>query len=169
LERAEEYVNHCWDAERQEMAHPISITGLCTFLGTTRKQLSDYETGSLEGLKDGSGDDEAFRSAIKHVKHVCEQYAEEHGFQARNPAFAIFALKNYGWKDTQTIETTSVSIHTVDPEIKWLVGEYIKQLAERNLRPAIDVTPAPKEPILARGQIAASGGDGQDDNNTRDG
>ena len=159
IERAQEYFDSCVD-DKGELNQPITITGMCNFLGTTRRILMEYETGSLESLKDGSGDDEGFRNAIKCVKSICEHYAETHGFMARNPAFAIFALKNYGWKDTQTIETTTTEIHTIDPETRQLVGEYIRQLAEAQKRPIIDITPRElPEPVKvqsgARGQISA--------------
>lgn len=143
LARAEEYLQSCYN-DKNELIQPISITGMCNFLGTTRARLLEYENGDLESLKDGAGgDSEGFRNAIKRVKHICEQYAEEHGFQARNPAFAIFALKNYGWKDTQTIETTNTEIHTVDPEVKQLIGEYMRQLSGAQKHPVIDIEVVP--------------------------
>ena len=91
LERAEEYLRSCYN-DTGEMIKPLTITGMCNFLGTTRERLLGYENGILESLKDGNGDDELFRDAVKRVKHVCQEYAENHGFMARNPAFAIFAL-----------------------------------------------------------------------------
>lgn len=140
LERAEEYLRSCYD-DRGILIKPVTITGMCNFLGTTRERLLGYENGTLESLKDGNGDDESFRDAVKRVKHVCQEYAENHGFMARNPAFAIFALKNYGWKDIQTIEATTTEIHTIDPEVRQLVSEYVRQLAAAQKGLLIDVTP----------------------------
>ena len=144
IEQAEAYLKSCY-GERGELIKPITITGMCNYLGTTRERLLGYENGDLESLKDGSGDDEGFRDAIKRVKHICEEYAENHGFTARNPAFAIFALKNYGWKDTQTIESTHTETHTLDPETRGVLAGYIKQLAAAQRGQVIDVTPA-REP-----------------------
>lgn len=153
LERAEEYLRSCYD-DTGSLIKPVTITGMCNYLGTTRERLLGYENGTLESLKDGSGDDEAFRDAVKRVKHVCQEYAENHGFMARNPAFAIFALKNYGWKDTQTIETTTTEIHTIDPETRKIVGEYIRQLAEAQKHPVIDITPRKlPEPVKVESEL----------------
>lgn len=140
LDKAAEYFESCV-GEDGELKEPITITGLCNYIGTYRSKLIEYESGSLESLKDGSGDDEAFRAAIKHIKSVCEQYAESHMFSARNPAGSIFALKNYNWKDTQTIETTVTEIHTLDPEVRQLVGEYHRQLLAAQRTAVIDITP----------------------------
>jgi hypothetical protein len=90
----------------------------------------------------GQGDDTGFRNAVKQIKSVCEEFAENHMFTARNPAGAIFALKNYGWKDTQTIETTTTEIHTVDPETRQLVGDYLRQLSALHKGQVINITPA---------------------------
>lgn len=154
LERAQEYIESCID-DNGELNQPITITGMCIYLGTTRERLLGYEHGTLESIKAVEGDDERWRDAIKRVKHICEHYAETHGFSARNPAFAIFALKNYGWKDTQTIETTVTEIHTLDPEVRRLVGEYHKQLLAAQRTHMIDVTPRQ----LPEPQKVESGGD----------
>jgi hypothetical protein len=74
---------------------PYTITGLAIALDTTRELLAEYER------KDG------FSATIKKAKHRCENYAEEHGYSAKNPAFAIFCLKNYGWRDRQDVEVSA--------------------------------------------------------------
>lgn len=140
LARAQAYIESCIDG-KGELNQPITITGMCCYLGTTRERLLGYERGDLESIKAVPGDDERWRDAVKRVKHICEHYAETHGFVARNPAFAIFALKNYGWKDTQTVESTSTEIHTVDPETRQLIGEYMRQLSAGQKGLLIDVTP----------------------------
>ena len=77
---------------------PITITGLCIALGTFRDVLMDYQSGKYDGT------DEEFSNAIKRAKLRCEEYAENQLFTGKNPASAIFALKNYGWKDRQELE-----------------------------------------------------------------
>jgi len=64
-------------------------------LNTTRETLMDYQ------------ERDKFSDAIKSVKLVCENYAEIQVFQGKNQAGAIFALKNYGWKDKQEYDHTS--------------------------------------------------------------
>jgi len=76
---------------------PITITGLCMALGTFRDVLSDYGRGVYDNVDD-------FSVAVKELKQVCENYAEKQVFIGKNQAGAIFALKNYGWKDNQQIE-----------------------------------------------------------------
>jgi hypothetical protein len=68
---------------------PLTITGLCIELGTYRDVLMDYQ--------DDRGPE--FSNAVKTLKTFCENYAEEQVFIGRNCAGAIFALKNYGWRD----------------------------------------------------------------------
>lgn len=80
--------------EQRDNKLPITITGLCIALHTFRDVLMDYQ--------DERG--EAFSNTVKALKLFCENYAEEQAFIGKNPAGAIFALKNYGWKDKQEQE-----------------------------------------------------------------
>jgi hypothetical protein len=73
---------------------PITITGLALALKTSRETLMNYEKR------------DKFFDAIKEVKLVCENYAEQRLF-GTTPTGAIFALKNYGWKDKQEHDHTS--------------------------------------------------------------
>ncbi|MDI6790006.1 MAG: terminase small subunit [Thermodesulfobacteriota bacterium] len=124
---------------------PITITGLACYLGTTRETLNEYEKGSFSGP---NGDHPGFTSAIKHVKHVAQAYAETHGFHARNPAFAIFALKNYGWSDTIRLEQHVSVEHSIDPETMSIVQGYLTQLSQAQISndPVVDVVPMLPEP-----------------------
>lgn len=69
---------------------PITITGLALALDTTRETICDY------------GEKDEFSDSIRVARLRCENFAEErlYGGPATGP---IFALKNYGWKDTQDI------------------------------------------------------------------
>jgi hypothetical protein len=156
LVKVAEYLEACCD-DKGNLVRPVTISGMCNFIGTYRQRLLEYENGSLEGLKDGNGDDEGFRVAIKRAKSICEEFAEDHMFTARNPAGAIFALKNYGWKDTQTIETTTTEIHTIDPETREILGGYMRQLVAAQKCQVIDITPTRlPEPVKVQ-----SGGESQ--------
>ncbi len=73
---------------------PYTITGLAIALDTTRESLREYEARP------------EFVDAIKKAKHRCEGYAERFGYTAKNPAFAIFCLKNYGWTDSQKVDVS---------------------------------------------------------------
>lgn len=147
LDKAAEYIESLCDADGH-LTQPITISGMCNYIGTYRQRLFEYENGSLEGLKDGNGDDAGFRDAIKRMKSICEEYAENHMFTARNPAGAIFALKNYGWKDTQTIETTTTEIHTIDAGTRELLQGYMNQLAQAQRMTVVDITPAPDRELV---------------------
>lgn len=84
-----------------QQVEPFTITGLALALDTSRETLMDVENSNGP-----YSEDKRYSDAIKKAKLRCQQYAERHMFQARNPAGAIFALKNYGWRDTQDINHT---------------------------------------------------------------
>ncbi len=88
--QAEDYFKECL-----KQKDPITITGLALALDTTRETLMDYQ-----------GKDE-FSDTLKRMKLRCENYAERQVFAGRNQAGAIFALKNYGWRDKQEIDHTT--------------------------------------------------------------
>jgi hypothetical protein len=91
---------------------PFTITGLALALDTSRETLCNYE------------DKAEYFDTIKRAKLRCENYAEELLLTGSNAAGAIFALKNYGWRDKQEQEVTgpnggpqehSISIEFVGP------------------------------------------------------
>ncbi len=147
LARADEYFNECVENKK-----PLTITGLCRAIGTVRQTMLDY----INGHAPSNGDSADILDALKHIRQRCEEYAEEHIFTARNPAGGIFALKNYGWKDTQTIETTGFVEHRADPETLAVLGDFLASLsAPRIPAPAdvisvedvrsLDVAPVPED------------------------
>ncbi len=70
-------------------------TGLALHLGfESRQSLQDYK-----------GKPEFSYSIKKALARIEENY--EQGLFSRNPAGAIFALKNFGWKDKQEIDQTT--------------------------------------------------------------
>jgi hypothetical protein len=89
--------------------NPPTITGLALALGfVSRQSMYDYEKH------------EEYSYTIKNARLKCENWVEEQSFSGNvPPAVGIFALKNYGWRDTQEIEhsgkiTTEYSILGVD-------------------------------------------------------
>lgn len=71
----------------------FTITWLALFLGFSNRQaLYAYEAK------------EAYSDTIKRARTFIEMEYEEQ-LSLWNTAWAIFALKNFGWKDTQTLET----------------------------------------------------------------
>ena len=96
--KIDDYFKDCIDNDE-----PITITGLCLTIGTSRDLLLSYS------------EKDEFHDTILKAKLVCQHYAEKQIFKAKNPAGAIFALKNYGWSDKQEIDHTVTSkIITVD-------------------------------------------------------
>lgn len=101
---------------------PICITGLALALDTTRDLLIDYEK------KD------EFSNIIRRAKLFCQHFAESHLFTARNPAGAIFNLKNnYGWKDVTQQEVNVLSNYADRLALAQAKSEEIK-----NITPAIE-------------------------------
>lgn len=122
----------------EQTGEPVTITGLCSWLGTTRDMMiryCQYELRDERGytnIPDGV-DSTPWCDAIKHIRHIAEAGAEIMGFQARNPAFAIFALKNYGWRDTQTVENIGTITSRADPETLAVIGQFLESLRPRRL------------------------------------
>lgn len=87
-----------------EQFKPYTITGLAVALDTNRQTLLEYE-GEVEGR---DNKDPKFADTIKNAKEKCHAYAEESLFIGKNPAGAIFNLKNnYHWKDQKELDHTS--------------------------------------------------------------
>ena len=97
LNRGYAYFDECKSEEK-----PILVTGLVLALGlSSRESLEEY------------GKREEFSDAVKELKSVCENYAENKLF-SNNPTGAIFALKNYGWTDKQDVSLAGeVGIRTI--------------------------------------------------------
>lgn len=77
----------------------LTFTGLCIALGTVKTTYWEYEEGKYDT------DEQVFSILLKDLKQRIENYAESKLF-GNNPTGAIFALKNYGWKDKQETEIT---------------------------------------------------------------
>ena len=76
----------------QEQEEPLTITGLAFHLGfESRQSIYDYEK---------NGD---YSYTIKRARLRIENFAEKKLFGIA-PTGAIFALKNFGWRDKQEID-----------------------------------------------------------------
>ena len=82
--------------EMEEQGRPSTVTGLALYLGyTSRQALLDNEKRDDQPQE--------LVDAIKRAK-LRVQLAYEERLHGNNPTGAIFALKNFGWKDRQDIE-----------------------------------------------------------------
>lgn len=87
---------------------PITITGLCLYLGfESRQSFYDYEK------RDG------FSYIIKRARLRVENYYEKTGASADKPTFQIFALKNMGWADRQEVDHTTKGESIQIPQVQW--------------------------------------------------
>ena len=88
------YINQTLAEEKH-----LTFTGLCIALGIVKNTYWDYEDGKYDT------DEQVFSTPLKDLKQRVENYAESRLF-GNNPTGAIFALKNYGWKDKTETEIT---------------------------------------------------------------
>lgn len=78
----------------EELKKPKTICGLTLALGfKSRESLYEYEKKPH------------FKDTIKRLRLKCEEYYEER-LSGNNPTGAIFALKQFEWKDKQEIESS---------------------------------------------------------------
>lgn len=84
-----------------------TVTGLATFLGTTRETLLDYGSGKYDNEDTEDDKGQQFSDTIKDAKSKIEAYAENFLFSP-SPTGTIFNLKNnFGWKDKTETDLTS--------------------------------------------------------------
>jgi len=88
-----------------EQIEPFTVTGLALAVGTDRHGLIEY------------AERPEFSHTIKKAKSFIENYAEKSALTSRNPAGAIFILKNHGWSDTQKLELTGADGGPVEVEV----------------------------------------------------
>lgn len=93
-----------YDKKRESMVEVpvLTITGLSLFLGfADRRSFYDYEKRWKK--TDATEEEELISHTLKRARGFIEKEYEEQ-LQTWSAAWAIFALKNFDWKDTQTIE-----------------------------------------------------------------
>lgn len=98
------FFESCFDIDeetgKRARIKPFTITGLALALDTSREVLMDIQNRVSAGYTKEHSD------CLLRAKLMCHNYAEEQLFTAKSPQGSIFALKQYGWKDVQTIENT---------------------------------------------------------------
>lgn len=103
--KIEEYFLICDDPDNKTL---YTITGLALYLGfESRQSLYDYEKKS------------GFSYPIKKAKLKIENQVECESRTRANPSGQIFSLKNFGWKDTQEVDSNvrypdGININFVD-------------------------------------------------------
>ena len=99
------YYQMCKDEDE-----PLTITGLALYLGfESRQSILDYE----------KNDD--FSCTIKRARMRIENSYEKM-LQNQSSSGAIFALKNFGWKDKQEFDHTTNG-KDITPPITWIGNE----------------------------------------------
>lgn len=95
---------------------PVTISGLCLYLGVDRTTLWNYQ--DIDGR---------YLNTIKQAKLRCENYVEEALYKGDiAPNAGIFALKNYGWTDKQEIDQRLESDNTVHVVLDGELDEWAK-------------------------------------------
>lgn len=87
--KVEEYQDYC-----KETKEPVTWTGLALFMGFAQRACID-EYQNYEG----------FSNSVKRAKTFVEWHYEMR-LCGDKPTGAIFALKNFGWKDKSEVEQT---------------------------------------------------------------
>ena len=80
----------------------LTISGLTRHIGLmSRQSFYEYEKNSLLG------------DSIKRARLQIEEYYEKKLLELKNPAGAIFSLKNLGWSDKQEVEHSGTLTNVV--------------------------------------------------------
>ena len=104
--KIQEYFDDC---DRYDQ--PFTITGLALHLGfCSRQSLYDYEKK------------EEFSYSIKRAKAMVENAYEKALSTSPSATGAIFALKNFGWKDKQEHDHTTNG-KDITPPISWITPD----------------------------------------------
>ena len=126
----DDFFNSCYEVDidtgRKIQVEPFTITGLALALDTSREVLMDIENLVSEGYT------REFSDCVVRAKLKCHNYAEKQLYTAKSPQGAIFALKNYGWKDVQTVEQTG-------PNGGPILLESVNTLSDTDLQKVIDI------------------------------
>ena len=89
-------------AECKAEGQPILLTGMILALGLTSKE-SFYHYETYDGFYD----------SVKRARLMVELEYEKRLNIATSAAGPIFALKNFGWKDTQEIKATVTEVKSL--------------------------------------------------------
>lgn len=98
VEELQGKIDGYWVACEEEGRHP-TISGLADHLDCDRDTILEYSKKA------------EYSGTIKRAKQKIERHVEESLFTMRNPAGAIFNLKNnFGWKDKQEIDARVANV-----------------------------------------------------------
>lgn len=86
--RAEEYFTHC-----EEEEDPVSISGLCVWLGVWREWLQEAMQKSPD-----------WELVVRQIKQRVEYFYERRMLNPSTMTASIFCLKSLGWRDVQAVE-----------------------------------------------------------------
>lgn len=109
VEELEDRINQYFEDCRLNN-RPLTVTGFCLALDTTRETIREYEARP------------DFVDSIKKAKEIVANYAEEQCLLARNPAGAIFIAKNHGFIDKQQV--------SVDTTVSYQIPDQLAKLTE---------------------------------------
>jgi hypothetical protein len=114
LKYTPEFFSNAVDIYINNKEEPITITGFCNSIGTSRELLSEYK------------DRPEFVDCIKRLRGACENYAVNHLFNGKNPVGAIFYLKNmFDWADKQEISQSNTNVLIAAPaSVEHLAGAF---------------------------------------------
>lgn len=113
-QRIQDYFDQ-WQKERR----PITVSGMCAWLGVTRQTVHEYEKGTYDIKEKGI----CYSDTIKEAKeYICSDKLEKGLLGIYNSAVAIFDLKN-NHDMVDKIENSNTNIQKVEitePERKLL-------------------------------------------------
>jgi hypothetical protein len=127
--------------QQTEQQKPVTITGYCQYIGTSRDTLLDYDNH------------EQFSDVLKRIRGAAETYLVDFMLSGKNPAGAIFLAKNhFNYSDKTTVEHTGNTGQLIAPDVavQFLTGLVQVLGSVQQLGPAtINVTPetVKSEPI----------------------
>lgn len=115
-----------WEAEYDRFGNvvknrvkPFTITGLASFLGTSRRTLLNYE------------DKDEFFHTIRAAKDKIEAFAEESLWQPKIATGVMFNLKNnFGWEEKTSVQSSGETTHNINhqQDLSKLSVEELKNL-----------------------------------------
>lgn len=117
-----EVMNKAGELVRVVEPDPYTMSGLANALKMNRNTLIEYGKGNYKSVDDETN--QAFIEIIRDARARVEEYAERSLYILRNPAGAIFNLKNnFGWVDRQEISSSGQPERITKSEIDALLEE----------------------------------------------
>jgi hypothetical protein len=130
---------------------PYTISGLASYLETSRDVLLDYESGIHDNADLDSETQTTFSNTIKKAKARVEAYAEAQLFVGKQAAGPIFNLKNNfnRWKDQSEVlnknQNVTGDLDSLDDDKEAVAAEAAKALATPEEPPAAAEPETPPE------------------------